>query len=96
MKYWYDKEFKGVICEPDSADEWMEHIEDIAFDYDECETIESLRRLIDKIIEITAKARICLIENKIFKNVEEDNKSLIAAFAEQDKDQRYNYEQTVL
>lgn len=96
MKYWYDKEFKGVICEPDSADEWMEHIEDIAFDYDGCETIESLRGLIDEIIEITAKARICLIENKIFKNVEEDNKSLIAAFTEQDKDQGCNYEQTVL
>lgn len=86
MKSWYDKEFKGLRCEPDSADEWLELIWQIAFDYDGYETVESLKKLIDEIVKMSQKARVCLVEGKIFEDLEESAKSWIAAKAERDKD----------
>lgn len=86
MKYWYDKEFKGVICEPDSADEWMELIQDIAYGYDGCNTVESLKELIDEMVDMVGKARECLVDGKIFKDEEESDRSLIEAHAERERD----------
>lgn len=86
MKCWYDKEFKGVFCEPDSADEWMRHIWEVGCDYDGCSTVESLKELVDELIEYSFNARRCLEEGKIFEDKEESEKSLIAAYEERDKD----------
>lgn len=86
MRYWYDKEFKGVICEPNSADEWMELIQDIAYGYDGCNTVESLKGLIDEMVEMTSMARICLAEGEIFKDEEESDRSLLEAHAERERD----------
>jgi mannose/cellobiose epimerase-like protein (N-acyl-D-glucosamine 2-epimerase family) len=86
MRYWYDKEFKGVICEPDSADEWMELIQDIAWNYDNCNTVESLKELIDEMVEMTSMARSCLIEGKVFEDKEESERCLIEAHAERERD----------
>jgi hypothetical protein len=86
MKFWYDKEFKGVICEPDSADEWLELLWDIGIGYDGCNTVESLKGLVDELVEISTKARACLNNGNIFKNMEASEKSLLAARAEQERD----------
>lgn len=86
MKYWYDKEFKGVICEPDSADEWLELLWQVGIDYDGCNTVESLKGLVDELMEMSTKARACLREGKLFKNKEENEISLLVARAEQERD----------
>ena len=86
MRYWYDKEFKGVICEPDSADEWLELLWQIGIGYDGCNTVDSLQGLVDELMEISTKARECLYDGKIFKNKEESEISLIEAYAERDRD----------
>jgi hypothetical protein len=86
MKYWYDKEFKGVICEPDSADEWLELLWQIGVDYDGCNTVESLKGLVDELIDISTKARECLYNGNLFENREESEKSLLAARAERERD----------
>ena len=57
MRYWYDKEFKGVICEPNSAEEWMELIQDIGWHYDGCNTVESLKGLIDEMVEMASEGQ---------------------------------------
>lgn len=79
MKYWYDKEFKGIICEPNCADEWLELIWDIGVGYDGCNTVESLKALVDELMEMSTKARNCLHDGQLFKNIEEDSKSYKAA-----------------
>ena len=66
MRYWYDKEYKGVMCEPSCADEWLELLYDIGLDYDGCGTVESLKGLVDELMEMSTKARTCLYEGKIF------------------------------
>jgi hypothetical protein len=86
MKHWYDKEFKGVICEPDSVDEWLELLWAIGLGYDGCNTVESLKGLVDELVEISTKARACLHDGKLFENKEESEMSLLAARAEQERD----------
>ena len=63
MRFWKENGFS--FCEPDCADEWLELIEQIAFDYDGCKTAESLKSLVDEIVEMAQKARVCLRENKV-------------------------------
>lgn len=82
MKYRYDKQFKGIFCSPNSADEWMELIRDIGFDYDGCNTVESLKGLVDELVEMSVEARKCLHDGKLFYDEVEDNKSLEEAIAE--------------
>lgn len=79
MKYWYDKEFKGVVCKPDCADEWMRHIWEVGCGYDGCNTVESLKGLVDELIEYSHNARECLYDGKIFEDKEESEKSCKAA-----------------
>lgn len=75
MKYWYDKEFKGVICEPNCTDEWLELIWEVALDYDGCSTVESLQGLVDELVEMSQKARTCLYDGKLFTDREESIRS---------------------
>jgi phosphoribosylaminoimidazole carboxylase (NCAIR synthetase) len=85
MKHWYDKQFKGVVCEPDCTEEWLELIWAIGFDYDGCHSEESLKGLIDELIEMVQKARRCLYDGKVFVNEEEDLKSWEEAKAERER-----------
>jgi hypothetical protein len=86
MRYWYDKEFKVIVCEPNSADEWLELLWQIGVDYDGCNSVESLKGLVDELIEMSQKARECLNNGNLFENREESEKSLLAARAEQERD----------
>lgn len=91
MRYWYDKDFKGIVCEPDCADEWLEFIWQVGVDYDGCNSVESLKKLVDELIKMSQKARLCLEDGKLFTNKEESQKSNLAAKEEYMKDKEgYN------
>lgn len=79
MKYWYDKEFKGVMCEPTCVDEWLELLWEIALGYDGCNTVESLKGLVDELVDISKKARMCLHDGQLFEDKEKSTRSCIAA-----------------
>lgn len=82
MKYWYDKEFGAVVCEPDSADEWLFQIWAIALDYDGCRSAEEFRGLVDELVKMALEARECLYDGKIFKDEEASARSREAAHEE--------------
>ena len=82
MKSWYDKEYKGIVCEPNSVDEWLWHIWAIGFDYDGCNSVKSLQELVDELVDMALKARDCLHEGKLFEDKEESERSYIAAHEE--------------
>jgi hypothetical protein len=63
---WIDSETNTNMWEPDCVDEWLWLIWAIGVDYDGCRTEESLKGLIDELIDIANKARECLWENKLF------------------------------
>lgn len=79
MKHWYDKEWGAIVCEPDSADEWLWHIWAIGVDYDGCHNVEDLKSLIDELVVMANKARECLYDGKIFKDEEASARSYEAA-----------------
>lgn len=81
MEYIYDKRF-GISCKPACAEEWMEYIFDVGCGYDGCDTVESLKGLVDELIAASQNARICLREGKIFYNEEVEEKSREEAIAE--------------
>lgn len=85
MRYRYDKEFDGIICTPNCADEWMELIQDIAWNYDNCNSVESLKELIDEMVDAAGWARSCLDAGKIFVDIMEANKSREAAEKERER-----------
>lgn len=85
MNHWYDKEFKGIVCEPNCTEEWLELIWAIGVDYDGCYTAESLKSLIDELMEMIQKARRCLYDGKVFVNENESLESLKAAQEERDR-----------
>ena len=82
MKTWFDEEKECVLCEPNNAEEWMVHIWEIGCDYDGCNTVESLKSLIDELVEASHNARKCLHTGKVLisDTKEEDEKSHDAAF----------------
>lgn len=86
MKYWYDKEFKGIVCEPNCVDEWLEMIWQVGVDYDGCNSVESLKGLVDELIEMSQKARYCLEDDKLFTDKKDSEKSYLAAKVELEKD----------
>lgn len=90
MRYWYDKEFKGIICKPDCASEWLELICGIAVGYDGCNTVESLKGLVDEMVEMTANAITCLDNGEIFEDKEKSKRSRIIAEEECMKDKEGN------
>lgn len=66
MRKWVDEKTGMRMCEPDCCDEWLELIWMIAVDYDGCRTVEGLRSLVDEIVEMSQKARLCLHEGRLF------------------------------
>jgi hypothetical protein len=75
MRYWYDKEFECIVCEPNCVDEWLELIWQVGVDYDGCNSVESLKELIDELIEMSQNARYCLEDGKLFEDKEESRRS---------------------
>ena len=67
MEYRYDKVYKGVVCKPNCADEWLELIWEVGLDYDGCRTVKSLMGLVDELIEYSKNARECIYEGKSLK-----------------------------
>lgn len=85
MKHWYDKEFEAIVCEPNCVDEWLWQLWAIGFDYDGCNTVESLKKLIDELVDMSKKARECLHDGKLFEDKEESARSYAAAREERDR-----------
>ena len=56
MKELHDEKF-GTSYMPECADEWLELIHDIAVGYDGCRSEESLKALIDEMVEYAENAR---------------------------------------
>lgn len=71
MKQWKD-ERGNTFWEPDSADEWLDTLWAIGCDYDGAESAESLKQLIDELVDMASKARVCLREGKIFPEVDHE------------------------
>ena len=69
MKLWIDEETDIRYSEPNCVDEWLELIWAIGADYDGYNTVESLKGLIDEIVDMSKEARICLRENRLFPDV---------------------------
>ena len=56
----------GTSYAPDCVDEYLYDIWAIGYDYDGCNTVESLKELIDELVSYAAKARECLWEGELF------------------------------
>lgn len=66
MRYYIDEKTGCRMCEPDCADEWLFDIWAVGCDYDGCNSVEDLKRLIDELIQYANNARECLRNGKIF------------------------------
>lgn len=65
MKYWYDKEFKGICCDANNIEECLDMIQALAFDYDGYESSKDLKDLVDELAKYAGKAAEFLAEGKI-------------------------------
>lgn len=63
-------EDEARLHRPCSCDEYLELIYAIGYDYDGCEKPESLKELIDELVELSTKARECLHEGRLFRHQE--------------------------
>jgi hypothetical protein len=68
MKELYDEKF-GTSYMPECADEWLELVHDIAVGYDGCRSEESLKALIDEMVEYAGNARKCMKQGNLYPNV---------------------------
>lgn len=74
MKYSYNKKFKGIVCEPNCAEECFQSIWEIGVDYDGYENdIKGLRSLVDELVELAIKGRDYIIDDKVtIEDIEEE------------------------
>lgn len=56
----------GTSYVPECADEWLELIHDIAVGYDGCRSEESLKALIDEMVEYAGNARKCMKQGDLY------------------------------
>ena len=56
----------GTSYMPECADEWLELIHDIAVGYDGCRSEESLKALIDEMVEYAGNARKCMKQGNLY------------------------------
>lgn len=66
MKYWIDEHTGCKMCEPNCVDEWLQFIWDIGCDYDGCRDANSLKQLIDELVDASIQARECLHKGELF------------------------------
>lgn len=71
----YKWELYGITATPNCTEEYLDLIYDISVDYDGCNTVESLKELIDEMVDLTKKAKQCLKQGKIKVDKEADLKS---------------------
>jgi hypothetical protein len=65
MKKLHDERF-GTSYAPECADEWLELAQDIAVGYDGCKSEESLKALIDEMVEYVKNARGCIKKGNLY------------------------------
>jgi hypothetical protein len=65
MKELHDEKF-GTSYMPECADEWLELLHDIAVGYDGCRSEESLKALIDEMVEYAGNARECMKQGNLY------------------------------
>lgn len=77
MKFWYDKEFECVVCDANNAEECLQMIIDIGFDYDGYSKAEHLKELIDELVDYARRGLKFINEGKVVKEdtAEEDKES---------------------
>lgn len=74
MKIWHDEETGCNYAKPNCVAEWLDLIWGIGFDYDGCNTVKSLKELIDELMDMTKEAMVCLSNGHLFpKDVEQEN-----------------------
>ena len=66
MNRWIDGETGCHMCEPDCCDEWLFMIWAVGVDYDGCHSADDLKKLVDELVEMSQKARVCLYEGRLF------------------------------
>ena len=62
MRTWKDEKTGIRMCEPDSCDEWLTLLWMVGADYDGCNTVDSLKALVDELVDMALKAQRCLDE----------------------------------
>lgn len=66
MRFWKDKTTGYKMCEPDCADEWLQMIWAVGVDHDGCTSAQDLRQLVDELVEMSQRARVCLRDGRVF------------------------------
>ena len=69
MKEWVDEATGVLMCEADCADEWLQLIWSVGYDYDGFNDVDSLKSLIDEPVTMSQNARACMREGKLFSNL---------------------------
>lgn len=87
MKFKFDEEFKGVVCEPSNVEECLQMIIDIGFDYDGFNDSKNLKSLIDELVGYAEKGMKFICQKKfIMENTEkEDNESFKRAMKKKER-----------
>lgn len=61
------KDLGNHWAEPDCCDEWLWMIWAVGFDYDGMDgSVESMKELVDELVEMAQKARDCLYRGELF------------------------------
>lgn len=86
MKYWFNSEFGGVVCDANNAEECFDMIIDIGFDYDGYSRAEDLKKLIDELVEYAKRGNQFICQGQITKQdtAEIDYASHLQAIKERD------------
>ena len=66
MRYYYDKEFGGNVCEPNCVADYLFYIWAIGHDYDGYETVEGLKSLVDELVDYANNARELLDKGEYY------------------------------
>ena len=73
MKFFTDAETGINFAEPDCCDEWLGMIWAIGVDYDGMDgSIDSMKELVDELMEMAQKARDCLHQGLLFPKEDND------------------------
>jgi hypothetical protein len=66
MKVWYDEKSGCKFAKPNCVAELLDIMWGIGFDYDGCNTVKSLKELIDELMDMTKEAMVCLRNGYLF------------------------------
>lgn len=66
MRVWVDENSGCRMCSPDCCDEWLFDIWAFGNDYDDANTVEELKRLVDSLVKMSQRARDCLWDGALF------------------------------